>query len=177
MKVLNLYACLGGNRLLWHCPNLEVTAVEIDPFIANLYQERFPNDRVIIADAHQYLLEHFNEYDFVWSSPPCQSHSRAGISQRKKKPAYPKMELYQEILLLKHQYKGLYSVENVLPYYEPLIPGKLVHRHLFWSNFYIPHLEVPHLDIVNAKLEDLESYHNIKLPKSMKCFCVWCGNL
>jgi hypothetical protein len=47
MKVLNLYACLGGNRLLWD--NCEVTAVELDPELARLYQERFPNDKVIIA--------------------------------------------------------------------------------------------------------------------------------
>ena len=75
MKVLNLYACLGGNRYKW--TDCEVTAVELDPEAARLYQERFPNDTVIIADAHQYLLDHFKEFDFIWSSPPCPSHSRA----------------------------------------------------------------------------------------------------
>jgi hypothetical protein len=49
MKVLNLYACLGGNRYKW--TDCEVTAVELDPEAARLYQERFPNDTVIIADA------------------------------------------------------------------------------------------------------------------------------
>lgn len=51
VRVLNLYACLGGNRLLWE--NCEVTAVELDQELARLYKERFPNDKVIVADAHQ----------------------------------------------------------------------------------------------------------------------------
>ena len=75
MKVLNLYACLGGNRFLWE--DFEVTAVELDPELARMYQERFPNDKVIVADAHQYLLDHYKEFDFIWSSPPCPTHSRA----------------------------------------------------------------------------------------------------
>ena len=78
--MLNLYSCLGGNRAKW--TDCEVTAVELDPEAARLYQERFPNDTVIVADAHQYLLDHFKEFDFVWSSPPCPSHSRVRISQK-----------------------------------------------------------------------------------------------
>jgi DNA (cytosine-5)-methyltransferase 1 len=39
MKVLNLYACLGGNRYKWdEVANIEVTAVELDPEAARLYQ-------------------------------------------------------------------------------------------------------------------------------------------
>ena len=57
LKVLNLYSCLGGNRLLWE--DCEVTAVELDPELARMYQERFPNDKVIVTDAHQYLLDHY----------------------------------------------------------------------------------------------------------------------
>ena len=72
-KILNLYACLGGNRYKWNevKEDIEVTAVELDPEAARLYQERFPNDTVIVADAHQYLLDHYQEFDFIWSSPPC----------------------------------------------------------------------------------------------------------
>ena len=90
-KILNLYACLGGNRAKWDevAENLglelEVTAVELDPELARMYQERFPNDIVIIADAHQYLLDHFKEFDFIWSSPPCPTHSRVRITQKKSK--------------------------------------------------------------------------------------------
>ena len=54
MKILNLYACLGGNRYKWNEVNndIEVTAIELDPEAARLYKERFPNDIVIVADAH-----------------------------------------------------------------------------------------------------------------------------
>jgi len=138
MKVLNLYACLGGNRLLWD--DCEVTAVELDPELARLYQERFPNDTVIVADAHQYLLDHYKEFDFIWSSPPCPSHSRmrktnTGEGERKKPASYPDMKLYQEIIFLEHFFKGKWVVENVIPYYEPLIPSYKIGRHLYWSNF------------------------------------------
>jgi len=57
MRILNLYAGIGGNRKLW--TDVEVTAVEMNPKIAAIYQDFFPNDKVIVADAHQYLLDHF----------------------------------------------------------------------------------------------------------------------
>jgi DNA (cytosine-5)-methyltransferase 1 len=145
MKVLNLYACLGGNRYKWDevINNLKVTAVELDPEAARLYKERFPNDTVIVADAHKYLLDHFNEFDFIWSSPPCPTHSRmrktnTGEGERKSKATYPNMMLYEEIILLQHFFKGKYCVENVIPYYEPLIPAKKIGRHLYWTNFRLP---------------------------------------
>jgi DNA (cytosine-5)-methyltransferase 1 len=142
MKVLNLYACLGGNRLLWE--DCEVTAVELDPEAAKLYQERFPNDKVIVSDAHQYLLEHYKEFDFIWSSPPCPSHSRARYwnssnYETTTEAIYPDMKLYQEILFLQHYYKtGKWVVENVIPYYEPLVPAIKRGRHLYWANFKFP---------------------------------------
>jgi DNA (cytosine-5)-methyltransferase 1 len=137
MKILNLYACLGGNRLLWE--DCEVTAVELDNELAKLYQERFPNDKVIVADAHQYLLDHYKEFDFIWSSPPCPSHSRLVISNKNKiKMQYPEMSLYQEIIFLDNFFEGKYCVENVIPYYEPLIPAQKRGRHLYWTNFNLP---------------------------------------
>ena len=84
MKILNLYACLGGNRYKWNevKEDIEVTAIELDPELARLYQERFPNDTVIIEDAHEYLLKNFKEYDFIWSSPPCPTHSSIRVTQK-----------------------------------------------------------------------------------------------
>jgi DNA (cytosine-5)-methyltransferase 1 len=145
-KILNLYACLGGNRCKWDevADNLEITAVELDPELARLYQERFPNDKVIVADAHQYLLDHYKEFDFIWSSPPCPSHSRARYWSSSNydtttKAIYPDMKLYQEILFLQHYYiTGKFVVENVIPYYEPLIAAKKRGRHLYWTNFNLP---------------------------------------
>jgi len=142
MKILNLYACLGGNRYKWdEVADIEVTAVEWDEELARLYQERFPNDTVIVADAHQYLLDHYKEFDFIWSSPPCPTHSRVRMSQKNTdgfKPMFPDMKLYEEILFLQYNFKGKYVVENVIPYYEPLIPAKKRGRHLYWTNFLLP---------------------------------------
>lgn len=145
IKVLNLYACLGGNRLKWdEVADIEVTAVEWDKELAMLYQERFQNDKVIVADAHQYLLDHFKEFDFIWSSPPCPSHSRARYWNSSNydtttEPIYPDMKLYEEILFLQHYYRtGKYVVENVIPYYEPLIQANKRGRHLYWNNFKLP---------------------------------------
>lgn len=143
-RILNLYACLGGNRYKWdEVTDIEVTAVEWDEELARLYKERFPNDTVIVADAHQYLLDHYKEFDFIWSSPPCPSHSRAAIGSRKSdksnhKPVYPDFKLYEEVIFLDNYFKGKYCVENVIPYYEPLIPGKKRGRHLYWTNFSLP---------------------------------------
>jgi len=144
MKILNLYSCLGGNRYKWdEVTDVEVTAVEWDEELARLYQERFPNDTVIVADAHQYLLDHYQEFDFIWTSPPCPTHSRArywGIGANGKNPVYPDMNLYQEIIFLQTHFKGKFVVENVIPYYEPLIPSQKRNRHLYWTNFNLPNI-------------------------------------
>jgi len=142
-KILNLYACLGGNRYKWNevKEDIEVTAVELDPELARMYQERFPNDTVIVADAHQYLLDHYKDFDFIWSSPPCPSHSRMTLSQKTTTnftPKFPDMKLYEEIIFLDNFFDGKYVVENVIPYYEPLIAAKKRHRHLYWTNFNLP---------------------------------------
>jgi len=139
MKILNLYAGIGGNRKLW-TGDLEITAVELDPKIAKIYQDFFPKDKVIVADAHQYLLEHFKEFDFIWSSPPCPSHSRLRkvVSMSAgSKAIYPDMKLYEEILLLQGYFKGKWVVENVKSWYEPLIKPQELQRHYFWTNFTI----------------------------------------
>lgn len=138
MKILNLYAGIGGNRWLWGDKH-QITAIEIEPNIAKIYQDFFPNDKVIITDAHQYLLEHFHEFDFIWSSPPCPSHSRINNSygNRHKRRKFPDMKLYEEIIFLKHWFKGKWVVENTRSYYKPLIEPQEISKHFFWSNFKI----------------------------------------
>ena len=124
VRVLNLYAGIGGNRKLWE--GVDVTAVEYREDIAAVYKDHFPNDNVVVADAHQYLLNNYENFDFIWTSPPCQTHSRARMwgfkNNRKVEKEYPDMKLYQEILFLKHYFTGKWVVENVNPFYEPLIP-------------------------------------------------------
>lgn len=141
LQVLNLYSGLGGNRKNWE--GVKVTAVEMEPDIADVYRTLFPNDAVIVGDAHQYLLDHSDEFDFVWTSPPCQTHSRMMKATRHKKKRYTDMSLYQEILFLQHFFKGKWVVENVKPYYDPLVrPSAILGRHYFWSNFRIGKFEI-----------------------------------
>jgi DNA (cytosine-5)-methyltransferase 1 len=93
MKILNLYSGIGGNRKLWGDTH-DITAVEFNPEIAQIYKDFFPNDKMIIGDAHQYLLEHFHKYEFIWSSPPCPTHSRFNnINFLDGKYKYPDMTL------------------------------------------------------------------------------------
>ena len=144
-RILNLYACLGGNRYKWDevSDNIEVVAVEMDTELAKMYQERFPNDTVIVGDAHEYLLNNYQEFDFIWTSPPCPTHSRArfwGFGANGKNPVYPDMKLYQEIIFLQHHFKGKYCVENVIPYYESMLAPQKRGRHLYWTNFRLPNV-------------------------------------
>ncbi len=139
MKILNLYAGIGGNRKLWGDEH-EVTAIENNKNIAKIYQDFFPNDEVIVTDAHRFLLKHFKEFDFIWSSPPCPSHSdirRVSVQCGKIKAKFPDMKLYEEIILLKHFFKGKWVVENVNSYYKPLIKPFECGRHFYWANFHI----------------------------------------
>tara|TARA_Y100001938_G_scaffold108371_1_gene148151 strand:- start:393 stop:1013 length:621 start_codon:yes stop_codon:yes gene_type:complete len=167
MKILNLYSGIGGNRQLWK--DVEVTSVEINPQIANIYSDFYPNDNIIIGDAHLYLLENYYKYDFIWSSPPCQSHSsfrqNICVRYRNTKPEYPDMKLYQEIIFLQYNSKCKWVVENVKPYYEPLIHGKLIQRHLFWSNFGIENINIKNDDIRTAQIPQLQKQLNINLDK------------
>lgn len=172
-KVLNLYACLGGNRYKWDevaqeaSVNLKVTAVEWDEELARLYQERFPNDIVIVADAHQYLLDHYQKFDFIWTSPPCPTHSRANfwasVSVDTREKCFPDLRLYEEVIFLENWFRGKYVVENVIPYYEPLIQAKKRGRHLYWTNFNLPNdLRDRRFAISSAKqeLKGLCDFHN-----------------
>jgi DNA (cytosine-5)-methyltransferase 1 len=140
MKILNLYAGIGGNRKLWD-GDIEVTAVELNPQIAAIYQDFFPQDKVIVGDAHEYLLKHFEEFDFIWTSPPCPTHSRirkvtSGVNGQNP-PVFPDMKLYEEILLLQGYFKGKWVVENVMSWYDPLIKPYVYRKHYYWSNFVI----------------------------------------
>ena len=146
MKILNLYAGIGGNREKWGEEH-EVTAVEFDKDIASVYSKMYPSDEIVVGDAEKYLLENYLNYDFIWASPPCQSHSKIINSQYTRstyKAKLPDMTLYQIILFLQgHGRKCKWVVENVEPYYKPLLePSVKLDRHLYWSNFEIGGIKV-----------------------------------
>jgi DNA (cytosine-5)-methyltransferase 1 len=175
VKVLNLYAGIGGNRKLWE--DVEVTAVEINADIAKVYQGFFPNDKVIVGDAHQYLLDRYQEFDFIWSSPPCPTHSRINYSNGGRWAVkYPDMKLYQEIILLQEWFNGKYVVENVISYYVPLVKPQESGRHYFWANFNIPKKDygvqigtlmhgTRKITLREAQIPELMSLHGFDLSK------------
>jgi DNA (cytosine-5)-methyltransferase 1 len=143
MKILNLYAGVGGNRKLWSNEH-EITAVEYDQSIAAIYKDLYPQDNVIVDDAHDYLITNFKQFDFIWSSPPCPTHSRMNFLLNQKETftlKYPDMKLYEEIIILQTFFKGYFVVENVKSYYDPLITPQESGGHYFWANFDIPKID------------------------------------
>lgn len=174
MKILNLYAGIGGNRKAWGDEH-EITAIEFDEETARVYRDYFPNDTVIVTDAHQYLLEHYKEFDFIWGSPPCPTHSILNTTKNGRgdvKMEYPDMTLYQEIIFLDNWFKGKWVIENVVPYYTPLIVAKKVDRHLWWSNFNITSKDIKRpfkMDTATVKqYEDFLGYDLSKYKLSNK---------
>jgi DNA (cytosine-5)-methyltransferase 1 len=173
MKVLNLYAGIGGNRKLWPNDEIEVTAIELNPQIAKIYQDFFPNDKVIVADAHQFLLAHFEEFDFIWSSPPCPTHSKVRFMGSKSKhpitgvvldKKYPDMNLYQEVIFLDNYFKNHWVVENVIGYYEPLIKPFELGMHYFWSNFLLGKFKLKSRSH-NSSIEEMQIAKGFNLSK------------
>jgi DNA (cytosine-5)-methyltransferase 1 len=145
INVLNLYAGIGGNRKNWTAVN--VTAVEYNEEIAAIYSDLHPEDEVIVGDAHQFLEKNWDKYDIIWSSPPCQSHSKVRMMASKGgsyDAVMPDMKLWSEILFLKHfRGKRPWVVENVKPYYEPFVePTQKLGRHMFWCNFNLPYEKI-----------------------------------
>jgi len=146
-NVLNAYAGIGGNRKLWE--DVDVTALEHDPAIADIYRDHFPKDEVVVADAHEFMRENFDKFDFIWSSPPCPTHSRIRKiatsvhgKGRQNDPVYPDMELYEEILFLKGYFEERWVVENVVSWYDPLVNPQESNHHYFWANFPIPSVSI-----------------------------------
>lgn len=159
MEVLNLYAGVLGNAHLWQNKDLNITHVELNPLICDQIKIKRPNDTVLCEDAHQYLLDHYKEYDFIWSSPPCQTHSKMMKATRHDVVRYADMKLYQEILLLTHFFKGKFCIENVESYYNPLIEPQKIGRHFFWSNFKITSIKLPKIkDVSRANRKQIAEY-------------------
>jgi DNA (cytosine-5)-methyltransferase 1 len=172
MRILNLYAGIGGNRKLWGDEHY-ITAVEYDAAIADAYKVRYPNDTVIIGDAKDYLLNHYRYFDFIWASPPCHSHStfiNSKYTRYNYNAKFPDMSLYQMILFLQGHCRRInWVVENVIPYYEPLIkPTLKIDRHLYWSNFNIPHIQIDKKYIIKFVTIDTLQDFDISSFKDIK---------
>ena len=167
-KVLNLYSGVGGNRKLWP-KDVSVTAVERREDVADAYSKLYPLDNIVIGDAHKFLEKNYMNYDFIWSSPPCQTHSgmrhNLGVGAKGFDPLMPDMSLYAEVIFLKHNAlpQQRWVIENVNPYYVPLIDAPLLQRHRYWANFEIPLVKFPTDKLRSAQIPDLQRHHGINL--------------
>lgn len=135
LHVLNAYAGIGGNRHLWPT-EWRVTAVELDPRVAAEYGRRYPDDVVLVEDAHIAVLERASDFDAVWTSPPCPTHSRLARvnASRYGTALVPDHRLLDEISSLRAA-GGLYVVENVHSYYRPpVLPDLVTDRHYYWMS-------------------------------------------
>lgn len=176
IKMLNCYAGIGGNVKLLDRNKVNITAVEINPKIAECYKKLFPQDNIIVGDAHEYLRQHFREFDFIWCSPPCPTHSVLQMTRYyDDKLKYPDMTLYQEIIWLQTFFKGKWCIENVIPYYKPLIePSFKIDRHFFWASDFI--LTPKWFDDYTQKKDNIQamadSYnYNLDILKSCNVDC------
>ncbi|MGL1931385.1 MAG: DNA cytosine methyltransferase [Desulfotalea sp.] len=172
MKILNLYSGLGGNRKLWSTDH-EITSVEKDAAIAKCYQDLFPNDQVIVGDAHEYLLNNYSKFDFIWASPSCTTHSAIrlpGVFSGSCQAVYPDMKLWQEIIFLQNYFKGKFIVENVKPFYLPLVSPSFKHdRHYFWSNFPVGKIALKSRDIQHNYINHSSTIYGFSLDKKSGC--------
>ena len=171
LKVLNLFAGIGGNRKLWK--DVEVTAVESNKEIAEIYKQFYPEDMIIIGDAYEYLERNFHKYDFVWASPPCQTHSRINrfnVARRYNgeeniKVLLPDYRLYSLINFLKTYFRGEWVVENTYSDYEPLIIPQQIGRHFIWGSKFITNFNGKAFHNVDkhCSIEQLCKIHNLPL--------------
>jgi DNA (cytosine-5)-methyltransferase 1 len=129
-------AGFGANTHLLNRKEVDVTHTEMFQDIANVNRLLHPDDEVIVADTFQHFQENHEKYNFAWFSVNCQGHSKMVKATRHNVNKIPPVtELYGLIIFLTHFYKGDWVVENVVPFYKPLIePTLRVGRHLFWSN-------------------------------------------
>ena len=170
MKILNLYAGIGGNRKLWG-DHHQITNIEINPELCKQLRNQFPNDTTIEHDSMSYLIRHYSEFDFIWASPPCQTHSRMNRINDEKyhRHQYIDPSLYQIIIFLQENYEGGYIVENVIPYYGVAFNPVIYGRHSFWSNYDIKCLnwKPPKFNLFDQSLNDLRKYFDIQLLKNI----------
>lgn len=67
MRVLDLFCGVGGAALGYIQAGHDVTGVDIAP------QPRYPG-RFVWRDALEYVADHWQDFDLIHASPPCQAH-------------------------------------------------------------------------------------------------------
>ena len=99
MKVLDLFCGPGGAGMGLHNAGFEVMGVDMKA-------QDYPFD-YIICDVFDLPLEFFEDFDFIWASPPCQGYVDGNIN----KPDFPR--LIPRLRELLDRTKKPYVIENV----------------------------------------------------------------
>jgi DNA (cytosine-5)-methyltransferase 1 len=68
-RLLDLFCCAGGAARGYQRAGFHVTGVDIAP------QPRYAGDEFHQADAIEYVVAHWREFDAIHASPPCQHYS------------------------------------------------------------------------------------------------------
>jgi len=168
LKILDLFCGIGGvargfhDYLQEHRIKYLYVAIDIDKHVLKAHKALNPLSNVILRDAYSFSIDELRRYDFVWASPPCETHSIAGIWTRKEKKS-PDFRLYKLILTL-HDANIPFVVENVKPYYNPPIkPTSKANRHRLWSNLSISpvNLRLTPFERVKNSTRTLCEYHDL----------------
>lgn len=184
MKILNLYAGIGGNTHNLDRSKHDITHVEWNEEIAQANRELHPLDKVVECDAKKFLEMNYKEYDYIWASPPCPSHAsirKAGAKNGQYDALVPDMDLYGIIIFLDEYFQGSWTVENVKPFYDRLDvqekkrqdalvkiipPAQVSSRHLFWSNHEVPNISIKPSNFNQANNSEMMEWLGIELDKS-----------
>lgn len=170
LKILDLFCGIGGvargfhDYLQEHQIKYLYVAIDIDKDVLKAHRALNPLSNVILRDAYSFTIDELETYDFVWASPPCETHSIAGIWTRKRKVS-PDFRLYELINKL-NDANIPFVVENVKPYYNPPIkPTSKANRHRLWSNLSISPIKIdlPPFEKIKNTVKSLCEYHDLPI--------------
>ncbi len=175
LRILDLFCGVGGvargfqKYLLENGIEFEYYAVDINDAILLAHRILNPHSVTLKRDAYSFTDHELRSYDFIWASPPCESHSRLMWIYNKNQPEKwepPDKKLWQ---LIERLYRlGIpFVVENVRPYYRPpMRPTSYVCRHALWSNLSIPPFDYSRINIdffehIKDDVHKLVEYHEL----------------
>jgi len=120
LRILDLFCGVGGVVRGFHKylqeqgVEYEYYAVDTDRRILIAHELLNPNSITVCRDAYGFTDEELKGYDFIWASPPCETHSHLNFYNWNdpKKFKEPDMRLYELILRLQKAGNSVRSRER-----------------------------------------------------------------
>lgn len=166
-KILNLYSGIGGTI---HKLNdySNITNVDNNKIVLEINKRLHPGSTNILCDAKEYLIKNYRNFDIILASPPCQPNTRLNYTLNSQNIVrLPDLSIYEIVLFLEQFHKGLYMVENVISYFEPLIKPQILDRHFVWSNVKFKNIDMPNkFNLSSSNIKYLENSLGINLGKT-----------